>query len=101
VVERQRRPRRWGLRMVRMGKAPESPRMRHGGGLLAKCSSCCGSFWSRNSVPFFLILKMQAGMQHPLESVLYQSLACPKIVREKNYTYTYNRLWIYLRSTIC
>jgi hypothetical protein len=58
-----------GPRTVGMGKAAESSRMRHGGGLPAKYSSCCGSYWRCNSILLFLILKMHAGMQYPLESV--------------------------------
>jgi hypothetical protein len=54
-------------RTVGMGKAAGSPRMRHGGGFRAKCSSCCGSCWRCNSNFLFLVMKMRTGTQHRLE----------------------------------
>jgi hypothetical protein len=40
-----------GPASVGMGKAPVPPRMHHGDPSAANCTTCCGSCWSRYSVP--------------------------------------------------
>jgi hypothetical protein len=52
-----------------MGKGPNTPENAVTGGLAAKCSSCCGSYWSRYSVPKICKMQMQILIQRLLEMV--------------------------------
>jgi hypothetical protein len=51
------------------GKRRESPGIRYGRGIAAKCSNACGICWSWNSAPRIFILQMQIYLQQLLEIV--------------------------------
>jgi hypothetical protein len=48
-----------GPAAVGMGKPPVAPENALARRPAAKCSNCCGSCWSRYSVPLICILQMQ------------------------------------------
>jgi hypothetical protein len=61
---------RWGPLGGWDGEDPRAPQNVRKRWPVAKCSSCCGSCWSRYSAIPFLILQMGGEMKRLLETVL-------------------------------